>query len=210
MHRVIAVSLLLVACDKPAPPAATTATALPSAIASVAPAASSSAPAPTSVTHGAAREVGVTWTEPAGWKKVPPNSSMRNASYEIPPAGTDTEPGDLGVFYFGPDKSGAVERSIERWVESFDGVDPAKIQKSERKANGLSQRIVEIPSGTYKSGMPGGPTTPKPNHALLGVVVETPVGSHFFKLVGPKATVAQAKKQFLALMDTVKAKAPAP
>ena len=209
MRCVIVLSLGLVACDKPAAPAATTATTATTA-ASVAPAASSSPPVPTSVTHGAAKELGVTWSDPAGWKKVTPSSSMRNASYEIPPAGSDTEPGDLGVFYFGPDKGGAVEKNVDRWVESFEGIDPAKVLKSERTANGLKQRIVEIPSGTYKSGMPGGPTTPKPNHALLGAIVETPVGSHFFKLVGPKATVAQAKKAFLELMDTVKPKGPTP
>jgi len=191
---------LALACDKPAPPSATTASA-------PAPAPSASAAAaPTSLTHGNAKEIGVTWSEPSAWKKLTPTSPMRNASYEVPAVAGDQEPGDLGVFYFGPDKGGAAERNVQRWVEQFEGADPAKVEKSERKANGLAQRIVEIPSGTYKSGMPGGPTTPKPGYALLGAIVETPSGSHFFKLVGPKATVAAARKQFLELLDSVKPK----
>lgn len=196
-------SLLLLACDKPAAPGAS-ASASPGA--ATAPASASAAPVPTSLTHGSAKEIGVTWAEPSAWKKVPPSSPMRNASYEVPPAGADKEPADLGVFYFGPDKGGAAEKNVQRWIEQFEGIDPAKVERSERKANGLTQRIVEIPSGTYKSGMPGGPTTPKPDYALVGAIVETPVGSHFFKLVGPKATVAQAKKPFFELLDSVKAK----
>jgi hypothetical protein len=201
--------LFVLACDKPAPSAA----AVGSASASPAPAhpalstsPSAGAPVPTSLTHGSAKEIGVTWSEPALWKQIPPTSPMRNATYEVPAAGSDKEPGDLGVFYFGPDKGGAVERNVQRWVEQFEGIDESKVEKSERKANGLAQRIVEIKSGTYKSGMPGGPTTPKPDFALLGAIVETPIGSHFFKLVGPKATVANSRKQFLELLDSVKPK----
>lgn len=193
-------SSCLLACEKPAAPGG----APPSASAPLP--ASAPSPVPTSLTHGNAKELGVTWDDPAGWKKVPPTSPMRNASYEVPPAGSDKEPGDLGVFYFGPDKGGAVERNVQRWIEQFDGIDPAKVEKSERRANGLTQRLVEIPSGTYKSGMPGGPTTAKPDFALIGAIVETPAGSHFFKLVGPRATVAGARKQFLALLDSVKPK----
>lgn len=196
----IGLSLCLLACEKPAGPG----TAAASANAPVA--ASAASPVPTSLTHGSAKEIGVTWADPSGWKKVPPTSPMRNASYEVPAVGSDAEPGDLGVFYFGPDKGGAADKNVQRWIEQFEGIDPAKVQKSERKANGLGQRVVEIPSGTYKSGMPGGPTTPKPDFALLGAIVESPTGSHFFKLVGPKATVAAARKQFFELLDSVKPK----
>lgn len=201
--RVLGLSALLVACDKTPAPVATSA----SASAPAAP--GSGSPAPTSVTHGNAKEVGVTWSEPTGWKKAAP-SAMRASSYEIPPAAGDPEPGDLGVFYFGPDKGGALDKNVQRWIDSFEGIKPEQVIRSERKANGLSQRVVEIPAGTYKSGMPGGPTTPKPGFALIGVIVESPVGSHFFKLVGPKATVAQAKAPFFELLDSIKAKAPAP
>lgn len=189
----IGFSLLVLACDKPAAPGATASAA----------SGSPAAPVPTSLTHGNAKDIGVRWAEPAAWKKVPPTSPMRNASYEVPPAAGDQEPGDLGVFYFGPDKGGAVEKNVQRWIDQFEGIEPSKVEKSERKAHGLSQRWVEIKSGTYKSGMPGGPTTPKPDFALLGAIVETPIGSHFFKLVGPKATVAAARQQFAELMDSV-------
>mgnify|MGYP003412062510 FL=1 len=202
--RVLGSGLLLVACEKsPAPvPSVASASALP--------AVSTGPPSPTSVTHGSAKEIGLTWTEPSTWKKLASTSPMRNASYEVPPAAGDAEPGDLGVFYFGADKGGAADKNVQRWIDSFEGIKPEQVIRNERKANGLSQRVVEIPAGTYKSGMPGGPTTPKPGFALIGVIVESPRGSHFFKLVGPKATVAQAKKPFFELLDSVKAKAAPP
>ena len=160
--------------------------------------------APTSLTHGVAKDLAVTWTDPPGWKKVPPSSPMRNTSYEVPAAAGDKEPGDLGVSFFGPDKPGILERNVKRWVDQFEGVEPASVKKSERKVNGLVQHLVEIDAGTFKSGMPGQPTTPKPDHALLGAIVETPAGSHFFKLVGPKATVGAAREAFFALLDSIK------
>ncbi|MBK7584982.1 MAG: hypothetical protein IPI67_32930 [Myxococcales bacterium] len=204
----VCLALSLVACDKPAAPGSTVAdTAAPgNAPPALSAAPSAGAPVPTSVTHGAAKEIGVTWDDPKLWKKLPPTSPMRNATYEVPAADGDKEAADVGVFYFGPDKPGVVERNVERWVQQFEGIDDTKVKKSERKANGLAQRIVEIEQGTYKSGMPGGPTTPKPDFAMIGAIVEAPSGSHFFKLVGPKATVARAKKPFFELLDSVKPK----
>jgi len=58
--------------------------------------------------------------------------------------------------------------------------------------------------GTYASGMPGGPTTPKPGWALLGAIAEGPSGAVFFKLTGPKKGVAAARPAFEALVASLK------
>jgi len=65
--------------------------------------------------------------------------------------------------------------------------------------NGI--RVTRVSAeGTYASGMPGGPTTPKTRFALLGAIAEGPRGNLFFKLTGPRKTVAKAAAQFEALV----------
>jgi hypothetical protein len=130
---------------------------------------------------------------------------MRKASYKVPKADADPEDGELTVFHFGAGQGGGIEANVERWVGQFKGVDKGQVKRSDRSANGLVQHVVEIESGTFSSGMPGGPTTPKPNFALLGAIVEAPNGSWFFKLTGPKATVKRAQPEFFSLLDSVKA-----
>ena len=72
------------------------------------------------------------------------------------------------MFHFGAGQGGGIEANVERWVGQFKGVDKQQVKRSDRSANGLVQHVVEIERGTYSSGMPGGPTTPKENFALLG------------------------------------------
>jgi hypothetical protein len=145
-----------------------------------------------------------TWVDPPEWKRVK-GSPMRQATYEVPRAKGDGEDGELGVFYFGPGESGGIEKNVERWIKQFSDVKPDQIKRQDRKANGLRQHTVEIDSGTFSSGMPGGPTKPKTGFALLGAIVETPSGNYFFKLTGPSATVKAGRETFFTLLDSVKA-----
>jgi len=143
------------------------------------------------------------WNEPAGWKRLAAPGSMRKASYEVPAAEGDAEPASLGVFHFGP-QGGTVDANIDRWVSQFQGVSRDQLKRTDRSAGGLVQHVVEIEKGTFASGMPGGPNTPKPGWALLGAIVETPSGPWFFKLVGPKHTVEKARNEFFRLLDSAK------
>lgn len=167
------------------------------------PAQASAAATPTSLSHGSARKLAIEFADPPGWKRTAPGA-MRAVSFEVPPVAGDTEAGDLGVFYFGPDQGGGVEKNVKRWRDSFPDVPDDAVLRSQRKPSGLVQHIVEIADGTYQSGMPGGPKSPKPGYALLGAIVEAPSGHYYFKLTGPKATVAAAKPAFLRLLDSVK------
>ena len=115
---------------------------------------------------------------------------MRKATYVIPHAAGEKDDGELGVFYFGPGQGGAVEANVDRWV------------------NGLVTHTVEIESASFAAGAMG--MTPKADaklrsgYALLGAIVETPGGPYFFKLTGPKATVAGAKATFYKLLDSLR------
>src|SRR5262245_33126282 len=53
------------------------------------------------------------WDDPKQWKRVPPSSSMRVASYLIPPVAGDKEIAELNVFVLGGD----IESNIQRWID---------------------------------------------------------------------------------------------
>ncbi len=195
---VAAMFLLAWGCDKKDVPAVPSA---PAAAPAAASAASGAGMAPTPT-----RELGIAFDDPPGWKRLTPSSAMRAASFEVPPAAGDPEAGDLGVFYFGPTQGGSLEQNVKRWRDSFPDVAEDKVKRSQRNPSGLLQHLVEIEDGTYSSGMPGAPKTPKAGYALLGAIVEAPTGNYYFKLTGPKATVAAARPKFLSLLDSVKPK----
>lgn len=155
-----------------------------------------------------AQEVaGLTWKVPAGWKSQA-QRPMRVATYEIPAAKGDKEPAELGVFYFGKGQGGSVDANVARWIGQFkqpDGAPSDKVaRRTQTKIAGLTVSQVEL-TGTFASGgMMMGPAVDKPNHALLGAIVEGHEGPVFFKLTGPKKTVAAAKKDFQALLQSLK------
>jgi hypothetical protein len=157
-------------------------------------------PAPAGSPASAAREL--VWTDPAGWQKTASPSAMRKATYKVPPAPKDTEEGEMAVFYF-RGEGGSTEANIQRWLNQFPDAKPDSVKRTRREVNGLSQTIVEV-EGTYSSGMPGGPATPKSGYRMIAAVVETGSGPYFFKLTGPKKTVESARGAFMTLLDTVK------
>jgi len=183
-------------CSRKAEPDATShAPATPSTGAAVS--APSKAASPPSSAHE------IAWTDPPGWQRVAPSSSMRKATYKIPAAPKDPEDAELAVFYFGQGEGGATEANIQRWIGQFGDLKPSDVKRVERTPNGMKQTIVEV-EGTYSGGMPGQQSAPKTNYRLIGAVVETPAGSYFFKLTGPKKTVDGARGAYLTLLDSVR------
>jgi hypothetical protein len=206
-HRSISVLVLssivaLTACEKktPEPTAAQTP---PSPFLPPQP---KSGPAPGAAPTGSAQQepLHITWVDPPAFKRVPPSNPMRKAAFVVPRAEGDSEDGELTVFYFGPGQGGSIDANVDRWVKQFGEVKPGDVKRADREANGLRQHTVELESGTFASGMPGGASKPKPNYGLVGGIVETPSGAYFFKLTGPTKTVKQAKPDFYKLLDSIK------
>jgi hypothetical protein len=74
-----------------------------------------------------------------------------------------------------------------------------------RTVRGLKQTSVDV-AGSYKPAPMGGAGgSVKDGWRLLGAVVEGPGGPWFFRLTGPDATVAAAKKQFDAVLASLEA-----
>jgi hypothetical protein len=150
---------------------------------------------------------GIKWTPPAEWK-AQGERPMRVATYTIPAAKGDSEPGELAVFYFGPGQGGGVEANIDRWIGQFEQPDgkPSKAlaKRQKRTLNGLPVTTIDLP-GTYMAS--AGPMAPakvsKPGYRLLGAIVEGPQGAVFFKLTGPAKTVAAGEAAFEKLLSSV-------
>jgi len=168
----------------------------PPAPAAVAPALPTPPPAAAPTHAAAAAAKGLEWDDPPQWKKVPPSSAMRKASYEIPAAKGDKAPGELNVFILG----GEIEPNIKRWVDEFSGFDPKSLVRHDRTVNDMTQAVVEVPNGNFSGGMGGKQASP--NYGLLGAIVVTPSGAeYFFKLTGPSATVKAARDPFYKMLD---------
>jgi hypothetical protein len=185
--------LALASCQKEKPPAPAPAPPppAPAPVAEVKPAAPPVPPPP------AAKPL--EWDDPPQWKKVPPSSSMRKASYEIPAAKGDKEPGQLNVFVLGGD----VDSNIQRWVDEFSGMPPKSVVRTDRTVNEMRQAVVEIPKGKFSGGM--GDKGASDNYGLLGAIVVAPSGTeYFFKLTGPGATVKAARDPFYSLLDGIR------
>lgn len=156
-----------------------------------------------------ASDLALDWKDPAQWERLPPTSPMRKATYRIPAAEGDTEPGELAVFYFGADQGGSVEANLQRWEKQFSGVEEKSVSRSERVVNDLTQHLIEIPSGSYvdsMAAMRGGSSEPKANYGLLGAVVEAPTGKYFFKFTGPAKTLKDNRDKFYELLDSMRTK----
>ena len=167
------------------------------------------APAPVNAqeqsTTGAA--AGVAWTVPPRWEVQPPRT-MRMATYLIPKADEDDEPGECAVFYFGRGQGGSVDLNLQRWRDQFEtdtGGQPSLAQRTST-INDLAVTTVSL-AGTYLASM--GPmfqsgAVKKPGYRMLGAIIEAPEGNVFVKLTGPKKTVLGADSEFQAFLNSLR------
>jgi hypothetical protein len=144
---------------------------------------------------------GVEWTEPERWTKEAP-SGVRLATYQIP-AQSGGDAAQCAVYYFGKGQGGGVEANIERWIGEFK--DPPPADRSTLDVHGMPVHRVRV-SGTYfahaMSSAEG--TAEQRDATLLGAIVEGPNGLLFFKLTGPKGTVAAAEAEFDAMLKSLR------
>ena len=135
---------------------------------------------------------------PAGWIDVPVTSPMRKATWR-----TSAEPShaaEISFFTFGKDQGGSVSENIQRWFGQFS----ESATKGQSATVTVNNRTITFAKseGTFTSGMPGGPTTPLPDYALCGAIIETDSGAIFIKMTGPKPTVAKLEKTFTELVTS--------
>lgn len=149
---------------------------------------------------------GLTWNAAPPLLARKPKSTMRAAEY-----GLASDPqAELSVFYFGEGQGGDVEANIARWLGQLsqsDGSDTAKhAKRSQRTVSGVKVTLVEA-TGVFSGGMamPGAPApTPQPDAMMLGAIATGPKGPVFFKLVGKRSSVEEARAAFEGLLDSLR------
>ena len=95
-----------------------------------------------------------------------------------------------------------MQANAQRWLKQFKSKEGAeKIEPLE--TTGPKVTLVST-EGTFASGMPGQPSKPLDDYALLGAIIEDDSGAFFAKMTGPAATVKAVRAKFI---DFVKAAA---
>lgn len=146
---------------------------------------------------------GLQWTPPAAWK-AQGQRPMRAATYEVPAAAGDAEPGECAVFFFGAGQGGGVQANIDRWIGQFQEKPATMPQPVKRVVGGFNVTTIEH-GGTYLAGgMMQQSKTAKPGYQLVGSIVEAPEGNVFFKLTGPAKTVKAARAAFDKMLASMK------
>ena len=201
---VLAAAVLLASCDQNVAPPGSPARsegAAPAAAHTTPPA----APAPAASASGES-VAGVSWSAPARWIALAPRP-MRAATYRVPAAAGDPEPGECAVFFFGAGQGGDVEANMKRWLGQFEkpGGGAEAGARTASSFNGIKVTTVDV-SGTYLAS--AGPMSPakesKPGYRLLGAIVEAPEGNVFFKFTGPSRTVGAAEAEFTSLLKSLR------
>jgi len=141
-------------------------------------------------------EPSLEWVAPARWQLRPHISSMRIATYEIPHVPGDAENPELSITRAGGD----LQVNADRWIAQFDAGAKATAKKTERTIAGVRALFVEV-RGAYQ-GLDM--AEPEPGFLLLGAIVDTPRGAHFFKLTGPAKSVEAARAELEALLASLK------
>lgn len=133
-----------------------------------------------------------TWTAPAAWTPKAP-SPMRKGSYAVPGSAGEA---DFSITAF-PGDTGGLLANVNRWrgQVALPAIGGAELEASLQHldANGLHFDVVD-----FLGNAGGAPTR------VIGAIVSRPGETWFFKLTGPDATVAAAKGDFLAFLQTVK------
>jgi hypothetical protein len=131
---------------------------------------------------------------PESWAWIPTQSPMRKAQLAVPAA--SGEPGEVVFFHFGASNGGGTQANVDRWFSQFEGSRQEIKARTEEAKAGANKVTYVFAEGTYLSGMPGGPRTPKPGFAMLGAIVEDSGGFVFVRFTGPKATVESGTTAF--------------
>jgi hypothetical protein len=159
---------------------------------------------------GRATMAGVSFVAPSHWTPLGP-SGMRKEQWRLAAVEGDSAAAEVNLFYFGENSGGGVQANLDRWIGQMvlpEGADPATaIERATfTTPEGLKGHIVAL-NGGYKSGggrPMGGDGEVLEGHRLVGVVLEGPQGSLFFKLTGPEATARAMEKDLRAMVGSAR------
>lgn len=142
---------------------------------------------------------------PPSLQAQPPSSQMRLAEYTVPR--TDSMHADVVVYYFGPGQGGSADANIARWTSQFTSPGSGHVipKVSEVDGTAFPTTVAEF-EGSYARGIGMGPGSAEavPDQGLIAAVVETPKGNLFLQLFGDRAAVADARQDFLDMVNGIR------
>jgi hypothetical protein len=144
----------------------------------------------------------ITFTRPDKWESVAVTSSMRAAQLKVTDADGKTS-ADVVFFQFGPSGAGGIQANVDRWLGQFVEPKDQINSKVENVTVGKTKVTYVQADGTYKSGMPGGPTSPMPDYGLMGAMVGNEGDNIIFiKMTGPKGLVKSSTADFKKMVES--------
>lgn len=164
--------------------------AIPPELASVV--AGSSTANPTASAPGTVAAGTLAWRAPERWF-TKPNSALRRGSFDIP--GAYGPPADLSVIAF-PGEAGGLLGNINRWRNQV-GLPPYTQASLDEAVLHLDVGPLHFDIVDFAGTLDGVPTR------ITGAITMHAGESWFFKLMGADATVAAAREEFIALINTV-------
>lgn len=130
---------------------------------------------------------------PEGWTQQTPANKLRKAQYAVPDREKDEGDAEFIYSYFGITGGGTFDENLDRWIAQFAGA-TRETTKVEDAKGVYPVRFVYL-EGTYNNEL---------NYQMIVAAVEAPSGYHYFKLVGPLATVGDWAADFRALVLAAK------
>ncbi len=91
---------------------------------------------------------------------------------------------------------------MDRWLVQFQEPREKINARVEEATVGKTKITYVQAEGTYSSGMPGGPTTPMTDYALLGAILESEQGNVFVRMTGPKGLVKASVADFKKMIES--------
>jgi hypothetical protein len=130
---------------------------------------------------------------------------MRLAQFRVPSTSGSDE-AEAVVFYFGQGQGGSVDANIARWQSQFSSPDGKPVTPTIQrfKVGDMPVTVAEFTGSYARSVGMGGGGSAKPDQTLLSAIVETPKGSLWIQLHGPRATVRANREAFLAMVRGLK------
>jgi hypothetical protein len=140
---------------------------------------------------------------PGTWTRLPASGETQAARYRLPAAPGDLADTELLLSSVGNAAGFTTDAELERWYGRFTQPDgsPAKGTAAvvRRRVDGLAVVRLDL-GGTYVGSPTGAVRAGVSGYRMLGAVVEGAGGPWTFEVLGPKATVADARADFDALL----------
>jgi hypothetical protein len=150
------------------------------------------APAPPPVAAGLAYET------PKEWTSEKPTVTFGKAQWTI--ADKDKSEGNATLVYFGT-MGGSIDQNVDRWrgqVRQPDGEPKTETLKAGDHSITLFDASGEIQPSTTLD--------PMKDSRMIGAIIETGGGNHYFKMWGPRGTVGDWRDAFVEMLKSARAK----